>query len=105
MNWLEVAALPLATGLIAVFGYFVYKIVKIVLGNSRDNMKIFADNAVAPIRDTMEAQTDAIKSCINTMVVTVNNHLAHSSQSDDRLADAVGRLVDKLGDGDAEYPY
>ena len=90
MNWLEIASLPLAAGIIAVFGYVLYRIFKLVLG-------ILVERMVKPLESSFEAHTKAIETCVEMQTKTVNNHLEHSAKADDRLAEAVDRLIDKLG--------
>ncbi|MFA5053816.1 MAG: hypothetical protein WC565_07145 [Parcubacteria group bacterium] len=89
MDWLDIASLPLAAGIIVAFGYVFYRIFKVIL-----------ESLVKPICETMEETRESIKSCTeaqtNALVTVVTNHIQHSEMAWTQVSQSLDKLAEKL---------
>ena len=96
MDWLDIASLPLAVGMILAIGYVFYRLFKVVLGTLAE-----------PICKSMEETRESIKTCtevqVGALTTVVSNHIQHSEQAWMKVSDSLDKLADKL-DRDKSVP-
>ena len=89
MDWLDIASLPLAAGIIIAFGYMVIRIFKMIL-----------ESLVKPICKSMEETRESIKACTeaqtNALTTVVTNHIQHSEAAWRQVSQSLDKLADKL---------